>query len=164
MRTLPRLPIAASLLVALCWTPVGAQAPKPAQTPKPAPAPAQSGQRPPARPPRPTAPPAKPATPAPAPAAVVPPKPVVQDLHLKGVYTTGDQRTESVTYVKGPRQRFEFGDMVVLQQPDLQRTVQISKAANTYLIVPQSAPPAGAAPAVTPPVAGVPPPPAKPGV
>src|SRR3954466_15978271 len=116
MRTFPRLPLAFSLVAALCWgAPLGAQAPKPAQTPKPAPAPAQSGQRPPARPPRPTAPPAKaanpppapaappakPATPAPAPAAVVPPKPVVQDLHLKGVYTTGDQRTESVTYVKG---------------------------------------------------------------
>jgi len=88
---------------------------------------------------------------------VVPPKPVVQDLHLKGVYTTGDQRTESVTYVKGPRQRFEFGDMVVLQQPDLQRTVQISKTANTYLVVPQNAPAAVAAPVAATPAA-------KPGV
>src|SRR3954462_1174013 len=111
MRTFPRLPIAASLLLALCWTPLGAQAPKPAQSPKPAPAPAQSGQRPPARPPRPTAPPAKPTTPAPAPAAVGPPKAVGPELALEGVYTTGDQRTESATYVKGQRQRFEFGDM-----------------------------------------------------
>jgi len=83
---------------------------------------------------------------------------VVQDLHLKGVYTTGDQRTESVTYVKGQRQRFEFGDMVVLQQPDLQRTVQISKAANTYLVVPQNAP------AVAPPAVLASTPAAKPGV
>ena len=35
---------------------------------------------------------------------------------------------------------FEFTDMVVIRQPDQKQTVQISRAANTYLIVPDGGP------------------------
>jgi hypothetical protein len=35
---------------------------------------------------------------------------------MKTVYTTGDQRTESVSYRKGERERFEFGNVVLLKQ------------------------------------------------
>jgi hypothetical protein len=71
--------------------------------------------------------------------AAPPPKPVVQDLRMKTVYTAAGQKTESVTYRKGQRERFEFGDVVVIKQPDLQRTVQIMRAANTYMVVPDGA-------------------------
>ena len=97
----------------------------------------------------------KPATqkPAPAPAKPVPqaattaptppPAPVAQDLRFRTVYTTGDQKTESVSYQKGSRQRFEFADTVLLKQNDLKRTVQISRAASTYVVIPDGvAPPA----------------------
>ena len=51
---------------------------------------------------------------------------------MKTVYTAAAHKTESVTYRKGQRERFEFGDIIVLRQPDLKRTVQIMRAANTY--------------------------------
>src|SRR4051812_32032914 len=109
--------------------------------------------------PRPAKPaPSRPATPPvqkppdPAPAA----KAVPHDLRLKTVYTAGDQRTESVSYVKGMRERFEFADMIVLQQHDLHRTVQISRAGNVYLVVPddQAQAPAPDAAATAPAKAG----------
>src|SRR5205814_7886045 len=92
-----------SFAVALCVAPLQAQtAPKPAaQTKTPPKAPARPPARTPAPAPAPTA--AKPAAPAP------PPKPVAQDLRMKTVYTAGEQKTESVTYRKGERERFEFG-------------------------------------------------------
>ena len=100
--------------------------------------PAQGRGQTPARPP---AAPRQPAAPTPAPATAKPPepppppKPVAQDLRMKTVYTAAAQKTESVTYRKGPRERFEFGDVIVLRQPDLKRTVQIMRAANTYMLV-----------------------------
>jgi len=110
------------------------------QTPPRAPAPRQPAtpQRPPAQPA------AKPAEPPP------PPRPVAQDLRMKTVYTTGDQKTESVTYRKGERERFEFGDVVLLKQHDLKRTVQIMKAANSYMVVPDGSAPALPATAAAP--------------
>ena len=104
----------------------------------------------------PVRPSARPPVPAPAPKGAAPkaaepappPKPVAEDLHYKATYTTGDQRSESATYLKGERERFEFADMVLLKQHDLKRTVQVSRAANTYLVIPDggaSAPPAAAA-------------------
>ena len=78
---------------------------------------------------------------------------------MKTVYTTGDQKTESVSYRKGDRERFEFGDVVLLRQHDLKRTVQIMKAANTYMVVPDGSAPALPAPAAAPNA-----PPQKPGV
>jgi hypothetical protein len=58
---------------------------------------------------------------------------------MKTVYTAGEQKTESVTYRKGERERFEFGEVVLLKQHDLKRTVQIMRAANTYILVPDGA-------------------------
>src|SRR4029077_10690491 len=126
-----------SFVVALCAAPLQAQtAPKPAapQTKTPPKAPPKAPARPPARTPAPAPAAAKPAAPAP------PPKPVVQDLRMKTVYTAGEQKTESVTYRKGERERFEFGEVVLLKQHDLKRTVQIMRAANTYMLVPDGAP------------------------
>jgi hypothetical protein len=100
--------------------------------------------------------PAKPAAPAPAPVAAPappPPPPAPQDVRFKTTYTTGDQKTETVTFVKGARERFEFQDMVLLNQHDEKRTIQISRAANTYLVTPEGAPPvppAAATPAKAP--------------
>jgi hypothetical protein len=116
-------------------------------------APRPAAPRQPANPQRPAQPAAKPAEPPP------PPKPVVQDLRMKTVYTAGEQKTESVTYRKGERERFEFGDVILLKQHDLKRTVQIMRAANMYMVVPD-----GAAPALPVPAAAPTAPPQKPGV
>ena len=135
-----------------------------AQTPQ---QPAGQGQKP-AAPQRPAAPTAKPPAPTakpPAPSAAkpaeppAPPKPVAQDVRIKTVYSAAGQKTESVTYRKGARERFEFGDVIVLKQPDLKRTVQIMRAANTYMVVADGA-------AIAPPMAAAAPnaPPQTPGV
>ena len=87
--------------------------PAAAQTQKPA---AAQTQKPPAKPAPKTAPPAT-AKPVPAkpPEPVKPPAPPPpQDVRFKSTYTTGDMKTESVTYIKGERERFEFQDMVLL--------------------------------------------------
>jgi hypothetical protein len=142
-----------SCIVALSASPLDAQTPqRPGARGQTPPRPAAPRQ--PANPQRPPAQPAaKPAEPPP------PPKPVAQDLHMKTVYTAGDQKTESVTYRKGERERFEFGDVVLLKQRDLKRTVQIMKAANSYMVVPD-----GSAPALPVPAAAPNAPPQKPGV
>ena len=122
--------LAASIIattLAISARPLAAQAPAP---PKPAPAK-----------PRPVPPkssgPAKPAPAAPAAAAKAPAPPAPQDVRFKSVYTTGQMKTEGVTYIKGERERFEFQDMVLLRQHDQKRMIQISKAANTYMVVPE---------------------------
>src|SRR5438876_3997628 len=77
-----------------------AQAPKaPAPAPKKAPAPAK--------------PAAKPVTPKVAEPAAAPaaPKVVPADVQFKSKYTTGDQVTESVTYLHGARERYELSEM-----------------------------------------------------
>jgi hypothetical protein len=71
-------------------------------------------------------------------------------------YTTDGQKTETVTFVKGARERFEFQDMILLKQHDEKRNIQISRAANTYLVTPEgapSAPPVAAGAAAAPPKA-----------
>jgi hypothetical protein len=107
-------------------------------------------QKPPARPStaKPAAPQGKPAPAKPAAAKPAAPEPVTtpappppQDVRYKAVYSTGDMKTESLTYVKGERERFEFQEMVLLRQHDQKRTIQISKSANTYLVSPEGAPP-----------------------
>jgi hypothetical protein len=112
-------------------------------------------QKPPAKPAPKTAPPAtaKPATAKPPDAVTPPAPPPPQDVRFKSTYTTGDMRTESVTYLKGERERFEFQDMVLLKQRDQKRTIQISKAANAYLVSPDGmpAPIVPGTPAATPP-------------
>jgi hypothetical protein len=79
-----------------------AQAPKaPAPAPKKAPAPA----------------PAKPPVKAPAPAAAAAPKPApAVDVKFTSKYTTGDQVTESSSFIKGQRERYEMSDTVLLRQ------------------------------------------------
>jgi hypothetical protein len=112
--------------------------------------------------------PSRPATPKPAPArpsAVKPDTkpsepvtsaPAPEDVRFKSIYTTGAQRTETVTFIKGQRERYEFQDMVLLKQYDQKRTIQISRAANTYLVAPDGIPvAAGPAPAAPPRVSGV---------
>src|SRR5689334_14404090 len=91
-----------------------------------------------AKPPAKAAPPPKKA-PAPAPAAVAPPPPPT-DVRYKTKYTTGDAVTESATFITNLRERYELGDIVLLKQRDQKRNVQISKSANTYVIVADDAP------------------------
>src|SRR5919106_283235 len=118
---------------------------------------AQTPQKPAAQKPR--AAQQKPQKPAPAPAAkpIEPAKPPAppppQDVRYKTVYTTEGMKTETVSYIKGQRERFEFQDMVLLKQHDQKRTIQISLAANTYFVVPEgsSAAPAMPAAATAPP-------------
>ena len=144
------LAAAAVVMSVLSVSPLHAQTPqRPAgagQKPAPAPRPAAPTAKPPApSTAKPAAPAAvKPAEPAP------PPKPVVQDLRMKTVYTAAAQKTESVTYRKGQRERFEFGEVVVIKQHDLKRTLQIMRAANSYMVVPDGAPPAVPVPAGAP--------------
>jgi hypothetical protein len=91
-----------------------------------------------------------PAAQKPAPPPQRPAPPPAEDVRFKTIYTTGDQRTESLTYVKGLRERFEFQDMVLLRQHDLKRVVQISRAANTYLVAPVDSAAPAAVPAADP--------------
>src|SRR5688572_13101267 len=111
---------------------------------------AQAGQKPTGQKPAPST--RKPATakpgttkPAPAVKPTPPPPPAPSDIRFKSRYTTGDQVTEGATYLRGSRERYELGDMILLRQHDLKQSVQISRASNTYLIVPAAA---GDAPAV----------------
>ena len=99
----------------------------------------QAGQKPTGQKPAPST--RKPAPPKPAPPApaVKPAPPPPADVRFKSRYTTGDQITESVTYIRGTRERYELGDMVLIRQHDLKQTVQISVAARTYLITPEAA-------------------------
>ena len=98
---------------------------------------------------------AKPAPPTPPEPLAAPAPPPPQDVRFKSTYTTGDTKTEGVTYIKGDRERFEFQDMVLIKQHDQKRTIQISRAANTYLVSPDGMPP-------TPTVPGTPAAPPKP--
>ena len=100
----------------------------------------------PARQTRPQQPRTAPQKPAPAKSAVKPAEPVTapappppQDVRLRTVYTNEGMKTETVTFIKGQRERFEFQDMVLLKQHDQKRTIQISLAANTYLVIPEGA-------------------------
>src|SRR5215203_104222 len=101
----------------------------------------QAGQKPAGQKPAPST--RKPATAKPAPAkpapAVTPAPPPPSDIRFKSRYTTGEQVTEGITYVRGERERYEIGDMILLRQHDLKQSVQISRAANTYLIIPDGA-------------------------
>jgi hypothetical protein len=104
----------------------------------------QAGQKPAGQKPAPST--RKPATAKPAPAKPAPvakptppPPPAPSDIRFKSKYTTGDQITEGATYLRGSRERYELGDMILLRQHDLKQTVQISRAANAYLIAPDAA-------------------------
>jgi hypothetical protein len=120
-----------------------------AQAPK-APAPAKPPAAKPAAKPAPPKPAAKP-TPA---AVAQPAPPPPSDVRFASKYTTGDQVTESVTYLHGARERYELGDMILLRQHDQNRTVQISRASNTYLVSPEGLPASAPPAATTPPAPG----------
>ena len=101
---------------------------------KPAPAtqkPATTTKPPTTKPTGKPAPTAKPAAPTAKPVPPPPPAPP-SDVRFKSKYTTGDQVTESVTYVSGARERYDLGNMILLRQHDLKRSVQISVDAKTY--------------------------------
>jgi hypothetical protein len=151
-----RFGLVVAALAAMSWiTPGYAQTP-PKPGAKPGAKPAAPARRPaPAKPAAPAPATAKPAEPAPPPA---PPPP--QDVRFKTNYVTGEQKTETVTFVKGERERFEFQDMVLLKQHDQKRIIQISRAANTYLVAPEGMPAPGTPVAAADPAA----PPKPPGV
>jgi hypothetical protein len=120
--------VALVTVVAVAFTgmPVSAQTPQRRPAPqRKAPAPKAPAPKAPA-----AAPTAKPAEP------VTPPPPPPADARFKTTYTTAGVKTETVTYVKGARERFEFQDTVLLKQHDQKRTIQVMRAANTYLITP----------------------------
>ena len=130
------LTVALTLALPLAALPAAAQT----QTQKPPASAKPSTAKPSTAKPSTAKPTAKPAAPEPAKAPAPPPP---QDVRFKSVYTNGEMKTESVAYIKGARERFEFQDMVLLKQPDQKRTIQISKSANTYLVSPDGMPAPG---------------------
>src|SRR5574338_1514853 len=60
------------------------------------------------------------------------------DTKVKTRQTTGGQTYENTSYIKGKRQRTEMnnGQMVVLQQCDLRRNIQIMPQAKAYVVQP----------------------------
>ena len=63
------------------------------------------------------------------------------DTKVKSRQTSGGQTYENTSYIKGKRQRSETnnGQMVVLQQCDLRRNIQIMPQAQVYMIQPYDA-------------------------
>jgi len=133
------VPLLAGVFVAAALTAGGSPLAAQTQTAKPAPAQPRALQQPRAPQQKPPAPTAKPAAKPPEPPKPPAPPPP-EDVRFKTTYTTGDMKTESVTFVKGQRERYEFEDMVLLKQRDQKRTIQISRAANTYLVEPDGMP------------------------
>ena len=65
---------------------------------------------------------------------------------VKLQYVTGDKTTTSTVAMKGARQRIDYGtELVVLQECDLGRIVQVSDANKKYLVA-TATPPSGGAP------------------
>ena len=64
------------------------------------------------------------------------------DTKIKMRQTSGGQTYENTSYIKGKRQRSETsgGQMVVIQQCDLRRNIQIMPAAQAYMIQPYDQP------------------------
>lgn len=60
------------------------------------------------------------------------------DTKVKSRQTSGGQTYENTSYIKGKRQRSEMsnGQMIVVQQCDLRRNIQIMPAAKAYIIQP----------------------------
>ena len=110
---------------------------------------AQTPRRPPARPtqPAPKKPagqPARPPTPKPAEARPAPAPP--PDVTVKMRYVTGDKTTTSTVSMKGSQQRIDYGsELVVLQQCDIGRVVQISDTNKKYLVASAGGAPSAAA-------------------
>jgi hypothetical protein len=64
------------------------------------------------------------------------------DTKIKQRQTSGGQTYENTSYIKGKRQRSETnnGQMIVIQQCDLRRNIQIMPAAKAYMIQPYDQP------------------------
>jgi len=64
------------------------------------------------------------------------------DTKVKSRQTSGGQTYENTSYIKGKRQRSEMnnGQMIVVQQCDLRRNIQIMPAAQAYIIQPYDTP------------------------
>jgi hypothetical protein len=64
------------------------------------------------------------------------------DTKIKSRQTSGGQTYENTSYIKGKRQRSETnnGQMILLQQCDLRRNIQIMPQANAYIIQPYDEP------------------------
>jgi hypothetical protein len=64
------------------------------------------------------------------------------DTKVKSRQTSGGQTYENTSYIKGKRQRSETsgGQMIVIQQCDLRRNIQIMPAAKAYMIQPYDQP------------------------
>ncbi|HEX6715923.1 MAG TPA: hypothetical protein VF088_02360 [Pyrinomonadaceae bacterium] len=64
------------------------------------------------------------------------------DVKIKSRQTSGGQTYENTSYIKGKRQRSETnnGQMVVVQQCDLRRNIQIMPQAKVYMIQPYDEP------------------------
>jgi hypothetical protein len=80
-----------------------------------------------------------------------PPPAPPSDVRYRAKYTTGEAASESVSFFTDQRERYELGDVVLIKQRDQKRNIQISRAANTYVIVPDNAPAAAATAAPRPP-------------
>jgi len=70
------------------------------------------------------------------------------DIKIKSRQTSGGQTYENSSYIKGKRQRSETsgGQMIVVQQCDLRRNIQIMPQAKAYMIQPYDQPAASTAP------------------
>ena len=64
------------------------------------------------------------------------------DTKIKSRQTSGGQTYENTSYIKGKRQRSETnsGQMILIQQCDLRRNIQIMPQANAYIIQPYDQP------------------------
>src|SRR5215212_838518 len=111
-----RFPILIATLALIC-SPAFAQGTKPAPKTQKPPAKAAPATK-------------KPAVPAPVVVAAPP-----SDVRFKTKYTTGMEANESVSFFTDHRERYELGDIVLIKQRDQKRNVQISRLANTYVIV-----------------------------
>ena len=67
------------------------------------------------------------------------------DTKVKSRQTSGGQTYENTSYIKGKRQRSETsgGQMIMIQQCDLRRNIQIMPQAKMYMIQPYDQPSTG---------------------
>src|SRR5215213_3538517 len=72
---------------------------------------------------------------------------VSADTKVKSRQTSGGQTYENTSYIKGKRQRSETnsGQMIMIQQCDLRRNIQIMPQAKVYMIQPYDQPSTGSA-------------------
>ena len=73
------------------------------------------------------------------------------DTKIKSRQTSGGQTYENTSYIKGKRQRSETnnGQMIMIQQCDLRRNIQIMPQAKVYMIQPYDDPSAARTPTTT---------------